>query len=60
MWIYYAALPVGGVLMLVRYVDPAVSLPVLLRPGDHDGRSHIAHELPADLAAAASTQSAGA
>ena len=40
MWIYYTALPVGGVLMFVRYCDPPLSLPVPLRSGDHDRRSY--------------------
>ena len=38
MWIYYAALPVGGVLMLVRYLIRLFRYLFRFDPRDHDGR----------------------
>ena len=42
MWIYYAALPVGGAADVRALLHPPVALPVPLRSGDHDGRPHRA------------------
>ena len=49
MWIYYLALPVGGGLMLIRYlVRLFATCSASIR--DHDDRSRIEHEAPAELA----------
>ena len=40
MWIYYSALPVGGLLMTRALLHPALPLPVPLRSRDHDRRPH--------------------
>ncbi len=37
-WIYYLALPVGGGLMLLRYLARLYALPVPLRSAHHDDR----------------------
>jgi len=46
MWIYYAALPAGGLLMLVRYV---IRLVGLVTASDHNAmaaRRPGSHEMP--------------
>jgi C4-dicarboxylate transporter DctQ subunit len=49
-WIYYAALPAGGALMLVRYVIRLVRYAFLFDPATMTVGHAIAHKAPADLA----------
>ncbi len=52
-WIYYTALPVGGGLMLVRYVIRLVRYAFFFDARDHVGRPHaslLAHEVGSELA----------
>jgi C4-dicarboxylate transporter DctQ subunit len=49
-WIYYAALPAGGGLMLVRYVIRLVRYAFLFDPATMTVGHAIAREAPADLA----------
>lgn len=46
MWIYYAALPTGGLLMLIRYVIRLVGLVVPSGPDAMPPRRPGGHELP--------------
>ena len=49
-WIYYAALPAGGGLMLVRYVIRLIRYAFLFDPATMTVGHAIAREAPADLA----------
>jgi len=49
MWIYYAALPTGGALMLVRYVIRLIRYAFLFDPATMTVGHAIRHEAPADL-----------
>jgi C4-dicarboxylate transporter DctQ subunit len=49
-WIYYAALPTGGGLMLVRYVIRLIRYAFLFDPATMTVGHAIAREAPADLA----------
>ena len=49
-WIYYAALPAGGGLMLVRYVIRLIRYAFLFDPATMTVGHAIAYEAPADLA----------
>ena len=49
-WIYYAALPAGGGLMLVRYVIRLIRYAFLFDPATMTVGHVIGHEAPADLA----------
>jgi C4-dicarboxylate transporter DctQ subunit len=49
-WIYYAALPAGGGLMLVRYVIRFIRYAFLFDPATMTVGHAIAREAPADLA----------
>jgi C4-dicarboxylate transporter, DctQ subunit len=49
MWIYYLALPVGGALMLVRYLIRLVRYLFLFDPATMTIGHAIRHEAPADL-----------
>ena len=46
MWIYYSALPVGGLLMLIRYVIRLAGLVAMSGRGATSPRRPGAHELP--------------
>ncbi len=46
MWIYYAALPTGGLLMLIRYVIRLVGLVAASDRERHAARRPGGHELP--------------
>jgi C4-dicarboxylate transporter DctQ subunit len=48
-WIYYAALPVGGLLMLVRYVIRLVRYLFLFDPATMSVGHSIAHDMPPEL-----------
>jgi len=48
MWLYYLALPVGGLLMLVRYVIRLVRYAVFFDPATMVIGHGISHELPID------------
>jgi C4-dicarboxylate transporter DctQ subunit len=50
MWIYYAALPTGGALMLVRYVIRLVRYAFLFDPATMTVGHAVRREVPADLA----------
>jgi C4-dicarboxylate transporter, DctQ subunit len=50
MWIYYAALPGGGALMLMRYLIRLVRYAFFFDPGSMTVGHAIGHEAPADLA----------
>ena len=50
MWIYYLALPVGGGLMLIRYIVRLVRYVFLFDPKTMTVGHAISHEAPADLA----------
>jgi C4-dicarboxylate transporter DctQ subunit len=50
LWIYYAALPTGGLLMLTRYVIRLVRYAFLFDPATMSVGRALAHEIPADLA----------
>jgi C4-dicarboxylate transporter, DctQ subunit len=52
-WIYYAALPAGGALMLVRYAIRLIRYAFLFDPATMTVGHAIAHEAPADLAISA-------
>jgi C4-dicarboxylate transporter, DctQ subunit len=49
MWVYYAALPAGGALMLVRYVIRLVRYAFLFDPATMTVGHAIRHQAPADL-----------
>jgi C4-dicarboxylate transporter, DctQ subunit len=49
-WIYYAALPVGGLLMLLRYCVRLLRYLLLFDPRTMTIGHAIGHEVPADLA----------
>jgi len=49
LWIYYAALPTGGALMLIRYVIRFVRYAFLFDPKTMTVGHAIAHEAPPDL-----------
>jgi C4-dicarboxylate transporter DctQ subunit len=49
LWIYYAALPTGGLLMLIRYVTRLVRYAFLFDPATMTVGRALAHEIPADL-----------
>jgi C4-dicarboxylate transporter, DctQ subunit len=49
-WIYYAALPVGGLLMLLRYCVRLLRYLLLFDPQTMTIGHAIGHEVPADLA----------
>ncbi len=49
-WIYYAALPVGGALMLIRYVIRLVRYVLRFDPATMSAGHIIAHEAPVGLA----------
>ena len=46
MWIYYSALPVGGLLMLIRYVIRLAGLVAMPGRSAMSSRRPGAHELP--------------
>ena len=50
MWIYYLALPVGGGLMLMRYIGRLVRYLFLFDPKTMTVGHAISHEVPAELA----------
>lgn len=50
MWIYYLALPVGGGLMLMRYIIRLIRYMFLFDPATMSVGHNIAHEAPAELA----------
>ncbi len=49
MWIYYAALPTGGVLMFVRYVIRLIRYLFYYDPATMTVGHAIAHEMPLDM-----------
>lgn len=49
-WIYYTALPVGGGLMLLRYIIRLVRYAFLFDPATMTVGQSIVHEVPAELA----------
>lgn len=53
MWVYYAALPVGGALMLARYVIRLVRYVFSFDPATMTVGHAIRHEAPAELSAPA-------
>ena len=48
-WIYYAALPAGGLLMLIRYVIRLLRYVFLFDPATMSVGLSIAHEVPSEL-----------
>ncbi len=56
MWIYYAALPGGGALMLVRYIIRLIRYAFLFDPKTMTVGHAIAHEAPAALALSTTTK----
>jgi C4-dicarboxylate transporter DctQ subunit len=50
MWIYYLALPVGGGLMLIRYIVRLVRYVFLFDPKTMTVGHAISHEAPPELA----------
>jgi len=48
-WIYYAALPVGGLLMLIRYVIRLLRYVFMFDPATMSVGHSIAHEVPPEL-----------
>ena len=50
LWIYYAALPTGGALMMIRYVIRFVRYALFFDPKTMTVGHAIGHEAPADLA----------
>jgi C4-dicarboxylate transporter DctQ subunit len=50
LWIYYAALPTGGLLMLIRYVIRLLRYAFLFDPATMSVGHAIAHEAPPELA----------